>query len=295
LLRDPGSAATQSHTLSAAQYFGRHDALFLPRRLGAGLFRLAIRWHRSEHGLEAIPLFLAVLAAFRRRPFFGPAFATGFVLTVLACGYAAYNSDAGVRYLSGLAPFLYAYGFALVPAAAGSLFPRAAGRLPAHPAPRPDGSAAGLARWASGAAGIALILAPVAYPHRYYERILPRALAASGPYAYRPAVAEHLAKLAARVPPGGHYYAASLCQLNFLAPDRYCVGLQELYDPSWFPRSLAAFHPTLVALTPAEGADPVLRAALDRMRAGGYLPVPSDSGSIAAYLELRPAAAGGGP
>jgi len=138
------------------------------------------------------------------------------------------------------------------------------------------------------AMAIALILAPVAYPHRYYERALSGPQSASGPYAYQPGITEHLAKLSRDVPPGGHYYAASLCNLNFLAPDRFCVGLQELYDPSWFPRSLAAFHPVLVALTPAETGDSALRAALGRMREGGYAPVTVDSGSLAVYFALSP-------
>jgi hypothetical protein len=269
LLRDPGSASTQSHTLTAAQYFGRHDALFLPRRLLAGAARLLRDLHAFEHGLEVAPLLLALAAALRRRAFFGPMFTAGFLLTAAACAYAAYNSWGGVRYFTGLVPFAYAYGFSCVPGLAARFVP-----------PRLAGAA--------GAAAIALAAAPVLNPHRYYERALPRALAVSGPYAYRPQVAEHLAKLAAHLPPDGHYYAASLCNLNFLEPRGLCVGLQELYDPSWFPRSLAAFHPSLVALARAEAGEGHLRAALDRMRAEGYTPVTVDSGSLAYYFELRP-------
>ena len=269
LLRDPGSPLTQSHTLTAAQYFGRHDAFFLPRRLLMGAGHLLRDLHRFEHGLEAAPLLLALGAATLRRPGFGPAFAMGFLLTSLACAYAAYNSWGGVRYFSGLAPFAYAYGFSLIPA----FF-----------------AGAGAAKWAlpAGVAAIALALLPAAYPHRHYERALPRALEASGPYAYRPAVDEHLAKLAAHLPPGGRYYAASLCNLNFLTPEGLCVGLQELYDPSWFRRSRAAFHPDLVVLARSEADAPPLRAALAAMRAGGYAPVRVDSGSLAWYYALPP-------
>jgi len=277
LLRDPGSVLTQSHTLTAAEYFRRHDVFFFPRRLILGAAHLFRDLHRCEHGLEAAPLILALWGLFRRRPFFGPAFAAGFLLTSLACAFAAYNSWAGVRYFSGVAPLLYAYGFSQIPIAAAGIPPRffPQGRFP----PR--------LRFSAGAAGIALVLAPVAFPHRYYERVLTGALAAAGPYAYRPAVAEHLAKLTRDVPPGGDYYAASLCNLNFLAPDRFCVGLQELYDPSWYPRSVAAFHPAWVALTRPEMVDSALKAALGRMRDGGYTPVTVDSGSLARYLALR--------
>jgi hypothetical protein len=198
-------------------------------------------------------------------------FGAGFVLTALACAYAAYNSWGGVRYFTGLVPFAYAYGFSYAPVLAARFV-----------SPRPAWTA-----WAIGAIGIAVVAAPVANPHRHYERALPRALAASGPYAYRPEVAEHLAKLAAHLPADGHYYAASLCNLNFLAPRGLCVGLQELYDPSWLPRSLAAFHPSLVVLARSEAGDSALGAALDRMRALGYIPVTVDSGSLALYLGLR--------
>ncbi|MBW8886760.1 MAG: glycosyltransferase family 39 protein [Fibrobacteres bacterium] len=285
LLRDPGSALTQSHTLTAAEYFRRHDLFFLPRRLIIGAAHGLRDLHRFEHGLEAAPLLLALWGLFRRRAFFGPAFAAGFLLTGLACAYAAYNSWAGVRYFSGIAPLLYAYGFSQIPILFAEIPPRM------FPQRRfPQGRFPPRLRFAAGAAGIALAITPILYPHRYYERVLSGALAASGPYAYRPAVAEHLAKLARDVPPGGGYYAASLCDLNFLAPDRFCVGLQELYDPSWFPRSIAAFHPGLVALTRSETGDSALKAALGRMRDGGYLPVTVDSGAIALYLALRPGA-----
>jgi hypothetical protein len=280
LLRDPGAAATQSHTLTAAEYFGRHDVLFLPRRLVLGAGRLLRDIHRFEHGLEIIPLALAVCAAARRRSFFGPAYAAGFLLTMLACAYAAYNSWGGVRYASGLLPLAYAYGFSLAP-------PLFAARVPARP-----GWVTRALPYAAGALGLLLVASPVIPPHRFYERALPKALAARGPYAYRSAVAGHLSVLESRLPPGGHYYAASLCQLNFLAPDRYCVGLQELYDTTWFARSLAAFHPALVALTPAEAETPELKAALARMRDGGYAPVTLDSGAFAVYYALRPVTAG---
>jgi hypothetical protein len=212
-----------------------------------------------------------LLAAWRRRAGFGPAWAAGMALTVPACAYAAYNSWAGARYLSSLLPFAYAYGFSLVPAVLARL---------GRPALRHAG--AGL--------GLLLAIAPAVQPHRYYERILGRKLAEEGPYAYRALETDHLTRLAALVPPGGHYYAASLCDLNFLAPGRYCVGLQELYDPSWLPRSLAAFHPGLAALTRAELGDAGLRAALDRMRAQGCGLDTADAGVAGVYLRVRAAA-----
>lgn len=276
LLRDPGAAATQSHTLTFAEYFGRHDVFFLPRRLAVGAWHLIRDIHGFEHGLEILPVALALAAAWRRRSFFGPAFASGFLLTMAACAYAAYNSWGGVRYASGLLPLAYAYGFSLAPSLFLRMFPARPGRVPP------------VLPYAAGVLGLLLIAAPVIPPHRFYERSLPKALAAKGPYAYRTGVAGHLAELEARLPAGGHYYAASLCNLNFLAPDRYCVGLQELYDTTWFTRSRAAFHPDLIALTPAETAQPELRAALEKMREGGYTPVTVDSGAFAVYLSLNP-------
>lgn len=281
LLRDPTRPETLSHTLGIREYFSHYDPLFPLERLAVGAGRFLADLHRFEHGLEAAPLVLALAAAVLRRPFLGPFLAPGFLLTGAAACYASYNSWAGVRYMCGLLPFVYAYGLSLVPALAGSAGIRAAlARLPAALRSRP---AAALA----GGLGAALLLLPVVNPHRFHERRL-SAAAAAGPYPYRAPLADHLARLERLLPPEGRYYAASLCNVNFLAPGKGCVGLQELYDPAWFPRSLEAFRPTLAVLTHAETRGAPMQAALRRMREGGYTQDTLEAGDLAVYLSLRP-------
>ncbi|HKP97765.1 MAG TPA: glycosyltransferase family 39 protein [Fibrobacteria bacterium] len=267
MLREAG----QSHTYSAVEYFSRHDAWFPLQRMLLGLLRFFATLRHYEHGLEMAPLLLAAAAAFLGREFFGPFPAAGFLLTFLASCYASYDSWAGVRYMTGLMPFVYAYGLSLVPGPARAL----AAAVPEMP-PRWVPRAKGLV----GAAGILALLLPVVGPHRFYERRF------SGTIARPSDLPDHLRRLEARVPPGGRYYAGSLCRVNFLSPGRDCVGLQELYDTTWFSRSMAAFHPSLVILAHEETEDAAILAALMRMQDAGYLLVPVDSGTLGIYLAL---------
>lgn len=284
LLRDPGQALTQSHTQNMFEYFSRHDLLFPLQRIGVGTLRFFQGLHDFEHGLEAAPLILALAAAILRRPFFNPFLAAGFILTLAASAYASYNSWAGVRYMSGLLPFAYAYGLSLLPSLfASKAASDALGRVGVSTR-IPGGMLSSIA----GALGIALLLAPVIHPHRFHERRLSREIAAAGPYAYRQGLAEHLAILETHLPREGRYYAASLCNANFLSPDRGCIGLQELYDPTWFARSTAAFHPRLIVLTHGETRDQKMLAALARMRSEGYAHDTLGTGALAVYLALRP-------
>lgn len=283
LLRDPTRPETQSHTLGILDYFSQFDPWFPLERLAVGAVNFLRDLHRYEHGLEVAPLLLASAALALRRPFLGPGLLPGFLLMGAASCYAAYNSWAGVRYMSGLLPFVYAYGLSALPYLAGRL----AGRLPGGPrARRMLPIAGGLA--------IALLLLPVIQPHRFYQRKF-SAAAAAGPYPYRAPLADHLARLARLVPPDGRYYAASLCSVNFLAPGRGCVGLQELYDPAWFARSREAFRPGIVALTHGETGSPALQAALRRMREEGYAQDTLEAGTLGIYLSLRPDTAAAGP
>ncbi len=296
LLRDPGVARTQSHTLTIAEYFSRHEALFPLRRVFVGAFRFFRELHRFEHGLEVAPLLLAASALWNRRKFFSPFLAAGFLLTFAASAYVAYNDSwAGLRYMSGLLPFVYAYGLSRLPAwvSAASNFTSGIfdrdGRTPIGPSGVPTVTyrLPGL----EGAFGLLLLLMlllPVIYPHRFYERKLGGIIASRGLYAYCPGLAEHLLKLEALVPPEGNYYARSLCGVNVMSPARNCIGLQELYDPTWFSRSLAAFHPTIIALTPAETRDSVVLTALSTMRAAGYAQDTISIGLQSVFLSLHP-------
>ncbi len=266
MLREVG----QPHTYTLAQYFSHYDVLFPLRREALGIWGFFRTLEHYEHGLWIVPFLLACAVAMQRRRFFDPAFAVGFALTFAASAYAAYDSWAGARYMSGLLPLAYAYGLSALPALAMRRFP--------SPAPwmRPSGYAA-----------IALLLLPVLGPHRYYERKLAHPRGDLGM-----PLDEHLTMLATELPPDGRYYAASLCRVNFLMPRTGCVGLQELYDTSWFSRSLQAFHPALIALTHEETRDTTMLAALSLMRAKGYAQDTLGTSPLAVYLALRPAALG---
>jgi hypothetical protein len=280
LLRDAG----QSHTLTLFQYLAEHNPWFPLQRFFVGIPRFFAILDHYEHGLEIAPLLAAAAALALRRPFFGPFLSAGFLISGAVCGYAAYNGWAAVRYMSPMLPFIYAYGLSSLPL----LFQR---RFPAFPAAPHAAAETGKPRavFGIGAGAILLLLLPVAQPHRFYQRVL------KPDPAYAASLADHLRRLQARVPAGGTYYAGSLCAVNFLAPGRDCVGLQELYDTTWFSRSMAAFRPGLVALTPKEAADGSMRAALDRMRAGGYAPDTLDAGPLAVHFSLHPAAPPGVP
>ncbi len=244
MLREAG----QPHTYTLFQYLAQHNPWYPLQRFLFGVPRFFRILHQSEHGLEALPLLAAAAAVFLRRPFFGPFLASGFLISGLICCYAAYDGWAPIRYMSSLLPFLYAYGLA----ALRSLFRR---RFP---------SASKRSGFLTGCAVILLLLLPVVQPHRYYERTLKPAPGFSRHQA------AYLDSLQARVAPGESYYAGSLCAINFLTQGRRCVGLQELYDPTWFSRSMEAFHPRLVALTHGETADTAMQAALAKMRREGY-------------------------
>lgn len=274
MLRTPG----ESHTLGLAQFLAQHAALYPLERITVGAWHFLRDLHGFEHGLEAAPLILALIAVFLRRPFFSPFLVAGFLVTFAASAYTAYDSWAGVRYMSGLLPFVYAYGISILP---GWLAPWTArpGRAPGTPGI----DTMRVSGFIVGPIILLLLLLPVVGPHRFYERKL------AHPSDDKPALADHLARLETLVPAGGRYYAASLCKVNFLAEGRDCVGLQELYDPTWFSRSMQAFHPGLVILTHAETSDSMLTAALAKMRAEGYRQDTLAEGPLAVYLSLRQA------
>lgn len=266
LLREPG----QSHTLTVAEYFSQYDLLFPLKRMALGFGRFFHALEFYEHGLWILPLVLVLAAAWKRTRFFDPAFAAGCALTFAASVYAAYDSWAGVRYMSGLLPLAYAYGLSAIPPAAAGLTAAAASRRPALP-------------WVLGAAGIALLLLPVLGPHRFYER----RFAEPGTELGAP-LAAHLGLVDSLVPGDGAYYAASLCRVNFLLETQRCVGLQELYDSTWLARSREAFRPRMIALTRGEAQDSALQAALDLMLDRGYAQDTLAEGGLAIYLGLRP-------
>lgn len=284
LLREAG----QSHNLSLAEYLSQHDFLFPVRRMALGLIRFFQALRGYEHGLETAPLLLAGLSLALRRRFPSPFLTAGFALSFAASVYASYNSWAGVRYMSGMFPFVYAYGLSLVPSLAAS---RPARRVLEAARARMEAVRIPVAPslYLVAALGIALLLLPVLHPHRFYQRKYSQRIAALGAYPYRADLAGHIGILDTRLPPQGRYFAGTLCNVNFLSGSGHCIALQELYDPAWFPRSMAAFGPGLIALTREETRDPAMLKALERMRAGGYTQDTLETTALGVYLSLRPA------
>jgi hypothetical protein len=265
--------AGQSHTLTLFQFMAQHNPYFPLERVVIGVPRFLSTLNFFEHGLEIVPLLAAFVALLLRRSFFGPFLSAGFMLSGAICCYSAYSGWAGIRYMSSMLPFLYAYGLSTLPVLFAKLFPAASKRF----------------SFVIGITGILVLLWPVFHPHRFYERKL---IPADSLNVER---ADHIRRLNKLVPTAERYYAGTLCEVNFLTLNRDCVGLQELYDTTWFTRSMKAFHPGFMVLTHKETGDSLMQATFKRMRAAGYTHDTLDSGPLAVYLALRLTSTGPGP
>jgi hypothetical protein len=222
-----------------------------------------------EHGLCVPLLCFAAIGFFQRRRFFNPFVLAGFCVTFVFCCYAAYKSYAGVRYFSAFLPFVYAYGIHAVVSTINRV---------------PWASRHVWVRYGAAAFIGASFLAPVAYPHRYYERV----------YAKRPNIdmdfSGHLSTLNSLLSKGDSYFAGRLGQLNFLS-EYNCVGVQEDFDSSLAQRSLCAFKPKLLALTDEEANTRRFTDFIGLARLNGCMVDQRAKTSFGVYYSLkRPAA-----
>jgi Dolichyl-phosphate-mannose-protein mannosyltransferase len=254
-----GSAGLMRETLAdspaadATSFLGQHGPGYFADRLYQGLIRLIADTHQFEHGLAILPIALALLRLYldRRKWRHGTAlfFLPGLLLTVAACAYAAKNSWAGARYLSPVLPLLYAYGLSLLP-----LTWRKLTSKPILRSLRPR-------QVVFTTACLAVLLAPVVGPHRFYQRQY------GGSHALQEAGAQHAIHardLHRFVADGSTYYAGYLCQLNFMGR-KLCVGLQELHHTDWVAKSERAFRPEILVM--ARHPIGVEREAADMSRA----------------------------
>jgi hypothetical protein len=243
LLRDH---IDQSHLLGIGQYLENHSWLFPIKRwvFGVGYFFRTL--HFLENGLEMLPLIVLVgVIVFRKDVLFSPLLGASFLISFAACAFASWHSWAGVRYFSAYLPFLYGFGIFYTEVGLSKLKLK----IPLH----------GLAL-----CGLILVfLSPVMNAHRYYERKYQNQRSAAA------AINLHLKTLEKFVPANTEYYAKNLCQLNFLT-DRHCIGLQELYDSTWFDRSEATFHPRWIALRHNEESTSDVKEALNRYQVAGF-------------------------
>ena len=208
--------------------------------------------HEQEHGLEVIPLLFCLAGIARKAPFFNGFAAAGFLLSLLACFYTSLaGSWAGVRYFSPFLPFVYAYGVSQI----FSLSDRFVARSPLQ--------WNRLITLALIPAVIGICIAPVYYPHRYYEGYY-----AQAPEGNRDFTA-YYAELGRQLGEKRHYYAGSLAQINF--PTGFnCIGIQHRFDETDIRRAQNKFNPALFALTPVEMKAPYFMRLMDVLKADGY-------------------------
>jgi len=262
LLRDHGG---ESHLKGVAAYFSQHSPLFPVRRIFEGGYYFFQTLHGFEHGLEIFPLLLVLAGSlfwFRhfkvlwRGPNPSPAnirslgyslfLVIGFGVSFLACCYAAWHSWAGIRYFSSYIPFIYGLGI-------GTAYQFLSTKM----------SERQLTLLFSAA--FILMLLPVINPHRFYYRQFSQSQAANN---LSGEIHQYTVAVKGIIPIGSPYYAKSLCQLNFLT-GRSCVGLQELYDTTWFARSESTFKPGWIAIATSETSDPDIAQALSRLKNSG--------------------------
>jgi hypothetical protein len=123
----------------------------------------------------------------------------------------------------------------------------------------------------------AVLVAPVYYPHRFYERHYAKAAAG------RKDFSSYYAELKGRVPEEGFYYAGSLAQINFPL-NLNCVGMQHFFDEKEIRRAQKAFSPRLMALTPEEFGKPYFAGLMNALRQEGYVLKPRGTKDCFAVL-----------
>jgi len=253
--------------LSFLDFIRAHGVLYPAVAAIKGCVPFFTTVHDFEHGLEIVPLALAVVGAFLRVPFFNASIAIGFAAAGVACCYASgvwAGPWAGVRYYTAFLPFVYAYGVYVAL--------RLARKVPRLPF------------WIRSIVVPACIggimLAPVYYPHRCYERVLRKPPA-------RATFADHVALLNSLLAPGDAYYANQAAQLNFLTGYR-CVGMQRFFDSTEATRAQAAFHPRAMVLKRYEVDDPRIQSIIRELRRNGVAVDSAGETSYAVYYRLSP-------
>jgi hypothetical protein len=226
--------------------------------------------HFFEHGLEIIPFALVCVALGRRQCFYNGFIAGGIGLTFLFCCYQEHLAWGGIRYFSSIIPFVYAYGIHELVSLSNSLTVRIAKIAPPM-------------RIVSSITGFVLcaviLLFPVFYPHKFYERKYSVAMESRFP------AADYGAKLSAFLPKNGSYLSFAMAQLNFQW--RYnCVGVQEFFDSTDVPRAMQTFSPTLAVLSRDELVTPRIKGIFCALQANGYETAAKDSLDDVMFLTI---------
>jgi hypothetical protein len=217
-------------TWSFGQFINHYSPFVFVKATAIGAASFFQALHFFEKNLFILPCIGLIVGLVRRRPFYNPFIASGFIVSILACFYVSYTSSwAGVRYASSLMPFIYAFGIVELFALITSLARRI--KLSASFIP-----------WMIV---MILLLAPVYYPHRYYLRVLHKPAACDQSFKSHKAVLEQL------VPHDRYYLADAFGQLAFLS-DRKCAGIQFLVDSTMIPEYLNRYSPALLVIKESE-------------------------------------------
>ena len=257
-------SANEPLTYSVFDFLKIHGALFPLKAVGIGCWHFIVTLHEFEHGLEIFPLVFFIVGIFLRVPGYNHFVIAALLISFLSCAYASKASWSGVRYFSSILPFVYAYGFF-------SLF-----RVL-------DGITKNWRIWAHYllfAAIVCVSLAPVFYPHRYYERTF-KAM----PIVNRNFDA-HVHILASRLSDHEAYLANRMAQVNFLT-EYNCVGMQQFFDSSNVERALSRFAPKLLVITPDEVREPKIQAIMREIERKNFQLAKSDSSELCYYYSIR--------
>ncbi|MBN1761359.1 MAG: glycosyltransferase family 39 protein [Chitinispirillaceae bacterium] len=246
--------------------FIRHYGPFIPfRMIGTGIGHFFVALHFFDRNLFILPLAGVVIRLCRKRCRGDIVLAPFYLLTTIACFYISYqHSWAAVRYMAPLLPFIYAYGIAEL-----SRMVRTAGKkLPVSLQKVPV------------VVLLAVLVAPVYYPHRFYLR---QCLKKTGVDRTYP---QHRALLQKLVREDGYYLADSYGQLAFLSTRR-CVGIQTFVDSTMIPEFLSRYNPALLILTAEEEDSPRIRGIVHEITRNGIAPDPVVREDGATYYLLR--------
>ncbi|NLE01945.1 MAG: glycosyltransferase family 39 protein, partial [Fibrobacter sp.] len=214
--------------LTFAEFIKRNGLLFP----FLALFKGSVNFFRDlnffEHGLHIIPIAGLITGALRRVSFYSKFAVAGFLLSFLFVCYVSYNySWAGIRYFAPFLPFVYGYGIYNLLLLFDSILKR-------------------FKYYKTAAAGfsILLLIIPVYYPHRYYEREIPRKRVENREYQKK-----HAEILKQMLGKDSCYLASSaMAGMAYQSPFR-CISIHEYFDTSYVKSVFEKFNPGALILT----------------------------------------------
>jgi hypothetical protein len=235
--------------LSFVDFVRRNGLLFPVKAFFAGMLNFFKALDFFEHGLQILPCIGVIVGIFRKVRCYSWLVVGGMLLTFASVCYASYNySWAGVRYFSSLLPYVYGYGvFSLLQVVDKVATNRKIYQLVA------------------GLAVLLVLIWPVVYPHRYYERTLPSQHAGA-----RIHHKQHAMKLGSLLTGSDTYLASSAAAgLAYLSPFK-CISIHDYFDPVYLKPVFQRFSPELLVLTVQDTSGSHLKGLLNTCVQMGY-------------------------